>query len=95
MVLWYLANENCFRDMCDKFCISKSTAHRFTVAMVDEICTLVPQCIKWWDGPEKICSSQKFQGQTGLTDIIGAIDGCHIPIKCSPKHGDDYLNRKG
>lgn len=29
----------------------------------------------------------------GIPGIIGAIDGCHIPIKCPPHNAVDYYNR--
>ena len=31
----------------------------------------------------------------GLPDVIGAIDGCHIPIKAPRENDSEYINRKG
>ena len=31
----------------------------------------------------------------GLSDVIGAIDGCHIPIKAPRENDSEYINRKG
>jgi hypothetical protein len=31
----------------------------------------------------------------GLPDVIGAIDGCHIPIKTPRENDSEYINRKG
>ena len=36
-----------------------------------------------------------FNSISGLQNVIGAIDGCHIRISRPRKHGDDYINRKG
>jgi hypothetical protein len=30
----------------------------------------------------------------GLPDVIGAIDGCHIPIKAPRENDSEYINRK-
>lgn len=30
----------------------------------------------------------------GFPGVVGAIDGCHIPIKQPPGNANDYYNRK-
>jgi len=95
LLLWYLANDNSYREMCDKFGMSKSSAHRVINSMLDEILKLGPQFIKWWTDVEKECSANNFKSVSGYSDVIGAIDGCHIRINRPPTHGDDYINRKG
>jgi hypothetical protein len=39
---------------------------------------------------------QLFESRHGIPNIVGAIDGTHIPI-AMPRHNDwkDYINRKG
>lgn len=56
---------------------------------------LLPIWIKMPNACECETQSQLFEQRTGLPQIIGAIDGSHIPIT-PPKEGySDFLNRKG
>ena len=36
-----------------------------------------------------------FERKAGFPQVIGAIDGCHIPIICPKDVPEDYNNRKG
>ena len=94
IVLWYLANQNCLREISDKFNVSKSSAYRVVMRMVKYLNRLSPAFIKLWTDEEKIRNSQKFLS-TGFDNVIGAIDGCHIRIARPQRHGDDYMNRNG
>ena len=38
---------------------------------------------------------EEFEGKKGFPQVIGAIDGCHIPIICPKDDQEDYHNRKG
>ena len=38
---------------------------------------------------------EEFEGKTGFPQVIGGIDGCHIPIICPKDDPEDYHNRKG
>ncbi|GLV40088.1 uncharacterized protein CBL_03764 [Carabus blaptoides fortunei] len=38
---------------------------------------------------------KEFRKKKGLENVIGAIDGSHIPIKRPKEHDVDYVNRKG
>lgn len=37
----------------------------------------------------------EFEGNTGFPQVIGAINGCHIPIICPKDDPEDYHQRKG
>ena len=44
-----------------------------------------------------VCCPDKLKetfGTGGLPDVIGAIDGCHIPIKAPRENDSEYINRK-
>lgn len=32
---------------------------------------------------------------SGIPQVVGSVDGSHIPIIKPPNSGDDYINRKG
>lgn len=65
------------------------------VRMLNAINPLAPLFIKHWNDADKMMNSETFQALTGLCNVIGAVDGCHIRITRPAKHSDDYLNRKG
>lgn len=94
MFLWYMANQNSFREMSDKFDVSQSTAHRIIVQVLTIMSTLGSSFVSWPNRCEKAASAAAFQRLCGLSDVIGAIDGCHIRIQRPPVRGGDYMNRK-
>ncbi|KAI4471963.1 hypothetical protein MML48_1g00799 [Holotrichia oblita] len=52
------------------------------------------QHIKWPNQSASAIISDHFHAKQGLSDVIGAIDGCHISIK-KPRGEIVYCNRKG
>ena len=95
ILLWYMANQNSFREIGDKFGITTSSAYRVVVRMISYFCKILPDVITRWTDEEKETNAVQCKIVTGLDGVIGAIDGCHIRISRPPKHGDDYMNRKG
>ncbi|KAK0138924.1 putative nuclease HARBI1 [Merluccius polli] len=95
LFLWYLANQNSFRELSDKFDVSQSSAHRCVVEVLQTLYTMVPTFINWFTECEKLSVSAAFRAMCGIENIIGAIDGCHIKLQRPPVRGGDYLNRKG
>ncbi|KAK0142954.1 putative nuclease HARBI1 [Merluccius polli] len=95
LFLWYLANQNSFRELSDKFDVAQSSAHRCVVEVLQTLCTMVPTFINWFTECEKLSVSAAFRAMCGIENIIGAIDGCHIKLQRPPIRGGDYLNRKG
>ncbi|KAL0974029.1 hypothetical protein UPYG_G00214470 [Umbra pygmaea] len=94
MFLWYMANQNSFREMSDKFDVSQSSAHRIILEVLTIICTMGPTFISWPNACEKAVSAAEFHRLCGIRDVIGVIDGCHIRIHRPPIRGTDYMNRK-
>lgn len=51
--------------------------------------------ISWPNQQEATRISNTFKAKNGFPDIIGCIDGSHIPI-CKPsQNAESYFNRKG
>ena len=94
MFLWYLSNQNSFRELSDKFDISQGAAHNAIVEMLDTTCELASTFIIWPSECEKQGNAVVFHRKCGIHNILGAIDGCHIRIQRPPVRGGDYLNRK-
>ncbi|KAL7402703.1 hypothetical protein ABVT39_018615 [Epinephelus coioides] len=94
MFLWYMANHNSFREMSDKFFVSQSTAHKTILEVLNIMCTIGPTFISWSNVCKKAASAAAFHWLSGLSGVIGAIDGCHIGVQRPPIRGGDYMNRK-
>ncbi len=93
--LWYMGNQNSFREISDKFLIAQSTAHDCIIEVLGHVCQFASRYIKWPNRCEKNISSGVFSRITHKDRLIGAIDGCHIRIQRPRKRGLDYMNRKG
>ena len=74
-------NQNCFREIVDKFNVSVNTAHDWDICC-DMGCDMAQDYIIWPSQREKETSAGVFKRITGLDNVIGtgAIDGCHIKI---------------
>ncbi|XP_011858709.1 PREDICTED: putative nuclease HARBI1 [Vollenhovia emeryi] len=96
LTIWIVATPESFRSVADRFGLSKSNAH---VVFKEVICALkemMPQFVKWPSAEECETNERIFRMRSrGFPDVVGAIDGCHIPIKQPPGNTNDYYNRKG
>ena len=96
LFLWYMANQNSFRELADKFNISQSRAHDILVELLNRVCGAASEYIKWPNDCERATIAGVFMRLTGKPHVIGAIDGCHIRIqKPQHEHYASYINRKG
>ncbi|CAB5202448.1 unnamed protein product [Rhizophagus irregularis] len=95
--LWFLATGECFRSIGNRFGMGEST---FSYALRDFINVIVTKFLA-----EKIVFpnteseineiTSGFKGTGRIPNVIGAIDGSHIPIKAPHLFPVDYFNRKG
>uniref|UniRef100_A0A8C5MCA4 DDE Tnp4 domain-containing protein n=1 Tax=Leptobrachium leishanense TaxID=445787 RepID=A0A8C5MCA4_9ANUR len=93
--LWLLANQESFRGVADRFGLSKGTTHYIIFRILNAIKSLKNDFIKW---PSKELCEQNaaiFKERTGFPGVVGAIDGCHIPVKAASSDQDSFINRKG
>jgi hypothetical protein len=94
ITLWTLATPDCYRSVGERFNVSKSSVYNTIRLVVQIILTeLCPKFIKWPDQNEKAEIAINFN-QYGLQNVLGVIDGCHIPIRRPSENGIDYFNRK-
>ncbi|KAJ8275867.1 hypothetical protein COCON_G00076190 [Conger conger] len=92
MFLWYMANQNSFREISDRFDVSQSSAHRIILEVLHIMSTMGQTFISWPNTCEKAASAAAFHrlcGLSGLSGIIGAIDGCHIRVQRPHIRGGD------
>lgn len=95
--LWFLATGECFRSIGDRFGMGEST---FSYALRDFIHVIIVKFLA-----EKITFPSTaieineiingFKRLGRIPNVIGAIDGSHIPIKAPHLFPVDYFNRKG
>ena len=95
--LWFLATGECFRSIGERFGMGEST---FSYALRDFINVIITKFLA-----EKIAFpnaelevneiTSGFRRIGRISNIIGAIDGSHVPIKAPHLFPVDYFNRKG
>ena len=95
--LWFFATGECFRSIADRFGMGEST---FSYALRDIINIIIAKFLI-----EKVNFSNTeleinevtsgFKRIGSIPNVIGAIDGSHIPIKAPHLFSVDYFNRKG
>jgi len=95
--LWFLATGECFRSIGDRFGIGEST---FSYALRDVINVLITKFLVEKIGfPNTVLEINEvtngFRRIGRISDVFGAIDGSHIPIKAPHLFPVDYFNRKG
>lgn len=83
------------RVVSERFDVSKSTAW----LNVNKVCTVLAKLsgnyIRWPSGNKVKETMAKFKRRQGFMNVIGAIDGSHIPICAPAKQQAAYCNRKG
>ena len=97
ITLQFFTTEECFRSIGDRFKIEEST---FNYTLRDVVNILITKFLS-----EKIVFpsteleineiTNGFRKIGRIPNVIGAIDGSHIPIKASHLFSMDYFNRKG
>ena len=96
MFLSYMANQNFFRELSDKFNVCQGKAHAIIFQVTQCVVNIARDIITWPTNCEKQASAAVFYRSTRRRNVIGAIDGCHLRIQI-PNHINyiNYMNRKG
>ncbi|CAM1154173.1 Uncharacterised protein r2_g4242 [Pycnogonum litorale] len=90
-ILWILCTPDSYRSISERFGISKGTLHYLYTCFVDCFYQTSSTYINWPTLDKMIETSTKIKATYGYPGVIGALDGCHINIKCPPQDKD----RKG
>ena len=91
VLLYYLDSIISFRKVALIFNLSISTAWSFVDEVVHLLCSLKDVYIKF-GGLFEV--SGRFQANTGIRGIVGAVYGCHIPIPRPSQNEHAHVNRK-
>lgn len=93
--LWYIGHQTAsFRDVADRFDISKSSLERIIVRITYFLSNKSNSIIKWPNNEEKVDIERHFR-RKGFPNVVGVIDGCHIKIDKPSLDPDSYINRQG
>ncbi|VEN48856.1 unnamed protein product [Callosobruchus maculatus] len=96
ITLYKLASCAEYRIVANQFGIHKSSVHVYVYDVINAIyAEFGTEYLSMPNELEAEEVSQGFESMCGLPNVIGAIDGTHIPI-LPPKDGyRDFINRKG
>ena len=81
--LWYMANQNSFRELGDIFHVAQSTAHNCDMSHGTSLHEMAKSVTNKF-------VQVFFARWTGIDNVPGAIDGCHIRLQRPKRHGSDY-----
>ena len=77
------------------FGIAKSTAIGVCKDFIQALCQLKDQFIKFPTCPARVREKiQDFREESTFPNVVGALDGTHIPIRAPKENHEDYFNRK-
>ncbi|XP_071634449.1 uncharacterized protein [Temnothorax longispinosus] len=93
-VVWLLATPDCFRSIGMKFDMSKSTLHSCFRRVIVALVSISHRLITWPTGEKLERTVQKFTDIAGMAGVIGAIDGCYVPIDAPQVDAQYYRTRK-
>lgn len=95
IALYNLASYSEYRVVAEVFGVGKTTVHKCLHRFVNALNKRAKEFINFPDANECKKIAKKFERISNVPQVIGCIDGCHIPI-LPPKVGyRDYVNRKG
>ncbi|XP_018045619.1 PREDICTED: putative nuclease HARBI1 [Atta colombica] len=92
--LWFLGHEGGYRDVSDRFDITRNTLHTIITRVTKFLMQLASQTIKFPTLEEKEATKTHFLQLKGFPGIIGCIDGTHIRIDKPQQDHDLYINTK-
>ena len=80
-------HPECLRSVADRVNVTKSSAFRVYRRICEAIANnLSGQLIKFPSGQRPIDVVQGFEEKRAYPGVLGAIDGCHIPVKAPRKN---------
>ena len=96
ITLWYLATPAEYRTVAHLFGVAHCTVCKIVHETCDAIVTsLLSVYVKFPRGDQLDSVVDGFRTKWGVSQCVGAIDGCHIPIAAPVLNHTDYYNRKG
>ncbi|KAJ3655831.1 hypothetical protein Zmor_014941 [Zophobas morio] len=91
--LWFMANQEVFRSIADRFDLSKSTCWDSVHKIASILCQISKDHIVWPTKRQLNETIQGFQLRGNFPGVVGAIDGCHFRISTPVFEHTSYINR--
>ena len=92
--LWRLATGECYRSISITLGMGESSAETYTQLFCDTMFASRSEYIKFPPLNELRNVVNSFSEKTKIPNVVGAIDGSHIPIKAPTVNKECYFNRK-
>lgn len=80
ITLWYLGNQESFRQISERFNVTRSSSFRIVRKVINWLVAESPKYIKWPRNEEAVENINTFKKKHKIHGILGCIDGCHIKI---------------
>ena len=90
-----LATGSTLQVVADLYSIGLSTCHMIFVQFLTSLNSLKGNYVRWPSSSRMREIALDFERLHGIPNVVGAIDGSHIPIVAPHLHAADYFNRKG
>ena len=90
--LWRLATGNAYRCIGVTLSIGTASAQKYTVEFCDLLYGKRSHFVKFPSDLTSVIS--EFTEKTKIPNVVGALDGSHIPIKEPGEDQESYANRK-
>jgi len=95
MAIWAIANQETFCEISNLFGMNRGNSHFCIFQTLKAIgVQLKPNYVKWPSASECHRIASEFEESTGLSGVIGCIDGTHVQMKPPANNRDSYINRK-
>lgn len=94
LAIWILTHQDTFLVAGDRFGVAHSTAHDVFKETISIFKNEMFKIVSFPSDSEKARIAQVFYEKSHIDGLIGAIDGCHIPIRAPPNNHHDFYNRK-
>ncbi|XP_023214767.1 putative nuclease HARBI1 [Centruroides sculpturatus] len=95
ITVWYLANQESYRQIADRFRVWKSTAHYIISATIKAIASHQHDFIQWPESHQYKSIANDFESKRHFPGVIGAIDGTYIHCKPPMNGRNAFVNCKG
>lgn len=96
IALRFFASGSHLQVIGDTMGHDKSTISRVIRQVADALVEMKDTFIKWPQTPEKLNSIKNgFYQKAGFPNVVGCIDGAHVPIQAPVDDEPSFVNRKG
>lgn len=95
LYLWFAANQDSQREVAMLFGVGEWAVNKTIKQVSDVLCERKEHYIHWPSVQRENEIAHSFENMSRICNIVGAVDGTHVPIVNCPGGNNDYINRKG